>query len=111
MPRPIAWKRDGTGLVLVAISQFHDVVVTTIGTIQGSSSSTLNSPAWGIPRSSSARPRPISQLPKTPTMVKIAVNSTADQNAELWQHDEKFDSPTNGPLEISEPLCSDWSAA
>ena len=70
----------GTGLSLVAMSQFHAVVDTTTGTTHGSMSSTLNAVAPGTDvRSSSARPRPITQLPKTPTTVKINVKRVALQ--------------------------------
>ena len=72
----------GIGLSGVATSQFQAVEDTTIGTTQGSSSSTLKVPPAGIlVRSSRARPRPTSQEPNTPTMVKIRVNRAAFQNA------------------------------
>ncbi|WP_236006708.1 hypothetical protein [Clavibacter zhangzhiyongii] len=71
----------GTGLWGVATSQFHDVDETTTGTIHGSSSSTLKSPLAGIRvRSSSARARPTSHEPKTPTTVNTIVNVVALRN-------------------------------
>src|ERR1700712_5850217 len=73
-PNPNAFASFGIGLSGVASSQFHDVEVTTTGTTQGSNSSTLKVPRPGIlVRSSNARPKPTSQLPNTPAMVKITV--------------------------------------
>ena len=64
----------------MATSQFHEVADTTTGTTHGSSSSTLNSPLPGIlVFSRIARASPTSQLPKTPTSVKITVNRAAFQ--------------------------------
>ncbi len=83
-PSPSAAVSLGSGLSAVATSQFQDVEETTIGTTQGSRSSTLKNPRAGIlVRSSSAKPSPTSQLPNTPTSVKTSVKPTAFQNAEL----------------------------
>ena len=68
----------------MATSQFQAVEETTIGTTQGSINSTLNTVFPGIlVLSSSARPRPTSQEPNTPTTVKITVNRAAFQNRAL----------------------------
>src|SRR3954453_7260987 len=84
VPRPRACARLGSGLCGVATSQFQAVDDTTTGTTHGSNSSVLKTPRAGIRvRRSNARPSPITQLPNTPTTVKIRVNSTDRQNAGL----------------------------
>src|SRR3954447_8637475 len=81
-PNPRLLARTGIGLEEVATSQFQDVAETTTGTTQGSSSRTLNTPVPGIlVRISSARARPMAQLPKTPARVKMTVNWAAFQKA------------------------------
>ena len=86
-PNPRRAASAGIGLVGVATSQFQAVDETTIGTTQGSISSTLNTVFPGtLVRSSSARPIPTSQLPNTPTTVKMTVNRAAFQNRGLVEH-------------------------
>ena len=83
-PSPRFSNSMGMGLELVATSQLIAVEDTTIGTTQGSSSSTLKMPPAGIlVRSSSASASPTAQLPNTPTMVKTTVNPAAFQNVLL----------------------------
>src|ERR1035441_893899 len=102
----------GTGLPGVATSQFQAVEDTTTGTIQGNRRRVLNKPlACTLLRNSIARPRPMTQLPKTPTTQKMSVNSADCQNWGLLRSMRKSDKPTKEPALRSEPLWVDWNPA